>query len=161
MKKPSPAAIRDAVPLSRKLPVLEDHDFRCQVCGQPADTLQAWREHDERDRPLLGLTAVVLLGIGRDHTECRHELDAHPRLYAEETGQPGHFPLLCGPCDRRQGRTCTHPSTKANGGPGLLVQLSDPLRGAIVCNAGGRVYVTKRAMECAGRSVSGAARPSP
>ncbi len=147
MKKPAAAAIRAAVPLSRLPSAGRDPLHRCDVCGNPCEDLRAWRECDERDAPTL-----VLVFVGEDHVDCRKALDKHPRLYREETGAPGHFPALCGPCVHRRGLGCGHPDLKANGGQGLRVDLTDPMRG-IVCMLGrdGPIRIPRRAMRCAGR----------
>jgi hypothetical protein len=151
-KKPSPKTIRETQPLSAR-PRWDAKGFVCSVCGTPvaAAKLTAYREHDERDRPLLGNAAIVFLC---DSPPCKKALDDHPRLYTEDMGRPGAFPRLCGPCTRRDGDQCTDPSTKANGGPGLNVVLSGP--GIVFPNAHirsreGRVSLPVDAVECAGR----------
>lgn len=149
-KKPDIAAIRAAKPLS-VIPLCSDRLAWCNVCGRPSEELSAWRAHDERDKPIAGTNALVFIGVGSEHTECRTRMEKHPRLFAEVTGGPGHFPLLCGPCKHRSGVACGHPDLKANGGKGLQLTLSDPFRGAIICGANGRIRPNIRAMTCAGR----------
>lgn len=145
--KPSPAAIRAAVPLSALRPPSPD---TCSICGAHVDPCDLpaliYREHDERDRPT---PTLVFLGHAK---ECAKALDDHPRLYSRDDGTPGAFPRLCVGCAHRDGASCRHPDLKANGGTGLLVTFSDPLRGAILCGKGGRIRPLKTAMTCAGRS---------
>jgi hypothetical protein len=111
--KPNPAAVRAAVPLSETLSFLT---YSC-ICGRPAEELGLWREHDEHDLP-----TESFVFIGNDHAACLKLMKDHPRLYAEEMGKPGMFPI-CGPCRHRRAHACRHPKLKANGGPGVLVQL--------------------------------------
>lgn len=150
-KKPTVAAIRAALPLTALQ--VGRPDFVCVVCGGacPEDELQAWRECDERDRPLGGVDAVVFLGGGREHAACRKRLTDHPRLYIETPGDPGTFPRLCGSCVYRDGRTCRHPDLRANGGQGLRVDISDPFRGAIICTRPGIAAPVRHAVACVGR----------
>lgn len=151
-KKPTPSEIRAVLPLSKMCTRGEDPILVCGICGQKAEQLDAWIEHDEFDRPLLdGPEHLVFLGT--DHAACNRQLTLHPRLYERVTGRPGTFPRLCGPCVNRRGFDCAHPKLKANGGPGLLVQISDPLRGAIICGRGGRQRVLKPAVSCEGRTM--------
>ncbi len=154
-KKPNASAIRSAPPLSSK--PWHDPLIQCNVCGAEADSLTAWRTHDERDQPLEGVDALVF--IGRDHPGCIKVMENHPRLFAEERGEPGHFVKLCGGCRNRVGLDCVHPKLKSNGGPGLLVQISDPLRGVIVCTGRGRMNVVKHAFACDGQSLAGEPAP--
>ena len=159
MKKPSAAAIRAALPLS-KLPTRgADPVLVCTVCGAAVDPSDlpstVWREHDERDLPIAGNGALVFLGPGKAHARCRKALDDHPRLYAEETGQPGAFPALCGGCAHRSGDACRHPDAKANGGPGLVVRLGTPFAGLIICSRGGGCHApVANAVQCDGRAES-------
>lgn len=158
MKKPTATSIAAAVPLSKGPARPADPITACNVCGQPSDSLYVWREHDELDQPLTGHEALVF--VGNDHKACIKTMEAHPRLYAERRGDPGHFPLLCGPCTFRSGFGCTHPDLRANGGPGLSVQLSNMFKGAIFCGGRrggglGRIPIVNRAMSCAGQKVAG------
>jgi len=154
MKKPDVAAIRAAVPLSRRPERGQDPIRVCNVCGVAVDPkdlyLTVWREHDEADRPIAGDGALIFLGSGTVHEACRKTLEAHPRLYAEVSGTPGNFPWLCGPCVHRQERRCTHPSTKANGGAGIAITLSG-LNGIICTRGRGCITPTKNAVACAER----------
>lgn len=154
MKKPSAAAIRAAEPLSttgaRAIPA--GQPFGCSICGRPTDSPTLWRESDERDQPIEGEQALVF--IGRDHAACMKRMEAHPRLYVEERGDPGHFPRLCGDCPFRRSLGCSHPDLKANGGGGLKVMLANMLRGAIVCTKGGRIREVNHALECVGKEVA-------
>lgn len=146
------AEIAAATPLSRwpKRPI--DPMAGCNVCGEPAEELAAFLEHGAGDKPPPeDQRHAALVFIGRGHRACMKVLEAHPRLYAEVRGDPGHFPLLCGPCQNRDGMACKHPDLRANGGAGLSVSLSDPLRGAIICGSRGRITVVNRAMSCKGR----------
>ncbi len=148
MKKPSKTTIAQSPPLS-VVPLTADRLAVCNVCGRPSEQLGAWRAHDERDVPIAGDRALVFVGV--DHPACRKHLDEHPRLFGEEMGEPGHLPLLCGPCTHRAGLACQHPDLKSNGGPGLLIDLHDPLHGAIICGAQGRIRLVRRALKCAGQ----------
>jgi hypothetical protein len=148
-KKPNAAEIRRALPLSKYAGASgPDRILRCNLCGGDSEDLRVWREHNERDNP-----TDVLVFVGADHEKCSKRLEDHPRLYREETGDPGHFPALCGPCVHREGHGCRHPDLKANGGGGLRVDLTDPMRG-IVCMLGrnGPIRIPRRALRCAGRS---------
>lgn len=158
--KPSPSAIRSAPPLvppERRGP---DAILACGVCGitvDPSDLPSAvYREHDEHDQPITGPEALVFVGPLATHAECHRRLDAHPRLYAEASGDPGTFPALCGPCAHRRGRACSHPDLRANGGAGLRVHLSG--LAAIICGRGGCRVPIAHAIGCDGRTVE-RARP--
>jgi hypothetical protein len=161
MKKPSPSAIRAQLPLTARQQ-LDDLMSACNVCGRPSARLEAWREHDEHDHPRPELGAIVFLGA--DHRECHRILEEHPRLYAEIVGRPGHFPLLCGPCDHRRGLMCGHPRSTLNGGPGLGVrQAVAPGFAGVVCIRvrGGNMRPLRPAFECAGRVVAGVPQSMP
>lgn len=145
MGKPDVRAIRAAVPLSASV---SRRQFVC-ICGRSSDRLALWREHDERDMPIPGNQALVF--IAADHADCNKTMRKHPRLYAEQRGDPGSFPTLCGPCTYRQGLGCTHPDLKQNGGQGLLVNLRPTVpHNAIVCPP---PSLRARACECAGRTL--------
>lgn len=121
----------------------------CNLCGAPAERLRAMRECDEYDRPLPG--PASLLFIGERHGECRRKLDKHARLYRDDMGEPGTFPLLCGRCVHRRGFECTHPKLKQNGGPGLAVTLDGP--NGFLCRRGrgrGCEPMAKNAVKCEG-----------
>ena len=165
MKKPSRSAIAQA-PTLCSVRRGTDPIRVCSICGVDVDPddlpSTIWRECDERDVPLPGDDHILFLGSGKAHEACRKTLNAHPRLYVEETGAPGHFPRLCGPCVFRRfapgpagsrALTCAHPDTKANGGAGLKVMLSDYFRGAILCGRNGQIVPVKNAMECVGRKL--------
>lgn len=150
MKKPTQHQVLAVAPLS-EVPERGDDPIRqCNVCGLSSDSLAAWREHDERDLPLDG--ARFLVFIGKDHPACIKAMDKHPRLYAEVRGEPGTFPRLCGDCSLRRGLECSHPKLRANGGDGLLVNLDDPLHGAIICGRGGRITPVNHALTCEGKT---------
>lgn len=152
MSKLTPAAIRCAPDLVAAAP--PDRITACNVCGRPSSQLSAWRAHDEFDRPIAGVGALIFLGT--DHHACRKALDRHPRLYAEERGEPGTFPLLCGPCVHRRGTVC--PLARANGGPGITVSVDRFAGGGvIVCSRGACSHPVSRAHACSGREVSGTA----
>lgn len=141
------AAVRASNPLPRS--DITDPLAGCNVCGQTSARLGAYQAHDERDHPLPMPASLIF--IGKDHDACMRALDKHPRLYAETRGDPGHFPFLCGPCAQRDGLACRHPKLKANGGPGLLVNLQPSIRlppGTIICPPPKIVY---RAIGCEGR----------
>jgi hypothetical protein len=161
MKKPAAATIRRTTPLS--LVRRGTDPIRvCSICGLDVDhkdlPSEVWRECDERDRPLPGDEHVIFLGQGKVHEACRKTLNAHPRLYVEETGAPGHFPALCVDCVHRDGFGCRHPDLKANGGAGLRVGLHDPFANAILCGRNGRIRTVKRALDCAGQKLPGEER---
>jgi hypothetical protein len=158
--KPDLARIRNTVPLSRLLPAEFDRLRVCNICRLPSTRLEAWRECDERDRPIPHDAALVYIAV--DHPHCVREMEAHPRLYEPVPGAPGYFPL-CGDCTLRQGMSCTHPALRANGGAGLNVTLSGI--DGIVCTRGpsrcrsllkqavkcvGKVVVCRRCTECEG-----------
>lgn len=152
MKKPSKAAIRGTLPLSRRPERGSDPVAYCNLCGLPSANLAIYREHDEHDQPLGDVRGYIY--IAKDHPVCQREMELHPRLYAEVMGDPGTFPL-CGDCTHREAFRCRHPSLKANGGPGLQVILTDPFPGAICIRtragnmADGRM---RRARECTGKA---------
>jgi hypothetical protein len=157
VKKPSPSAIRAALPLtSIAVSKVTDRLFVCGVCGVAVDPddlpLTVWREHDEHDRPIPGNQAIVFLGPGSAHAACRKALDGHPRLYTEESGGPGHFPSLCGPCVHRDAIECRHPDKMASGGPGLAIHMQQ--LAAIVCSRGGGCHSpVQHAVRCDGRQL--------
>ncbi|TAL29066.1 MAG: hypothetical protein EPN98_21735 [Phenylobacterium sp.] len=148
-KKPGPAEIAAATPLTKALQRPADPMTACNVCGLDSAELRAWREHDERDQPIEGIGALVF--IGGDHPDCIKVMEIHPRLYAEVRGMPGYFPALCGPCVSRSGLACSHPDLKANGGAGLYVTLSGFAAGAILCGRGGCRTMPTRATACVGQ----------
>lgn len=151
MSKPNFAAIRTTAPLTTSLFRGVDPLHGCNLCTEAAKSLDLYRECDERDKPIPGDGA--LLYVGTEHHACHKQITSHPRLYIDAMGLPGSFPTLCGPCVRRIGLACTHPDLKANGGAGLLVNLSGgPMVGVIVCGRGGcRTSVPRVAKSCAGR----------
>jgi hypothetical protein len=125
------------------------------VCGREDEFLEPWREHDERDAPIAGAAAVVLLGSSKDHDACHEVLKRHPRLYAPDMGSPGSFPVLCGPCDHRRGAGCAHPDLKANGGAGLRVVANAPFGRMILCTReSGCLTPPKVAVTCDGQAVA-------
>lgn len=150
MKKPKPQEIAAVDPLTKSPARQVDPILNCNICGLESAKLRAWREHDERDKPIGGTGALVF--IGGDHPSCIKAMDKHPRLYSEVRGMPGHFPALCGSCPSRTGLTCSHPDLKANGGPGLHVTLSGYGADVIICRTGhGCHKMPTRATFCAGR----------
>jgi hypothetical protein len=150
MKKPNPAAVRKAPPLSI-LPLSVDRLDSCNVCGKSATVFRAWRAWDEFDRaPIAGTRALVFLAA--DHPDCLAKLEAHPRLFKEVAGQPGHFPGICGPCVLRKDLACTSPDLKASGGGGLKVEFSSMT--GVLCfgrGRGGCQTILQHAVACAGR----------
>jgi len=148
MGKIDVARIRSVRPLSDYENAKSDA-FVCVVCGSsPRGLLTAYRECNERDLPERGADRVVFLCRSE---KCYRVLNAHPRLYNQVTGDPGHFPALCGTCTFREGRSCTHPDLKANGGEGLKIGLGDPFRGAIcVLGRNGPLKRVLIASTCAG-----------
>lgn len=150
--KPTLGDIRARLPISQYKARGTDPIRVCNLCGLAAEQLSAWREHDEHDRPLEGPGRLVFIGVGAEHGACREHLDKHPRLYAEVTGLPGTFPRLCGDCPNRKGFACSHPNLKANGGPGLKVELDNAwAANAIICGRGGRIRPVHHALKCEGK----------
>ena len=159
MKKPTAATIRAHVPLT----VIARRDGAdpiscCGVCGvavDPSDLpLTVWRECGENDKPIAGHVALLFVGPGSAHAACRKRVDDHPRLYVEESGQPGHFPELCGPCIFRNGLSCGHAGLKANGGDGLAITLDRMT--AIICTRGAGCHTpVQHATKCRGRKLLG------
>ncbi len=131
-RKPSPSAIAVSAPLAT-VPLSADRLAVCNVCGKAAQDLETWRAHDERDKPIFGVRALVFLGAG--HTDCYAKLQAHPRQFAQEDPRPGYVPHLCGACMWRTGLECKNPDAKANGGAGIRLELSSM---GIVCHGRGR-----------------------
>jgi hypothetical protein len=162
MLKPTTKQIADAMPLTEAHtaphgPFMTEQ-FMCGICGQGSDSLALYRECDVVDKPYPGDESLIF--IGRDHAGCMRAMDAHPRLYIEESGNPGNFPALCGECTWRVDLRCEHPDQFVKGGPGLLVELTDPLRGAIVCGTDSqgrraRIRMVNRAVSCAGQEIKG------
>jgi hypothetical protein len=154
--KPNVAAIRAAQPLSALPTCGADPITVCNICGKSCEQLALWREHDERDKPTKKL---VFIGTSPEHADCRKVMEKHPRLYADDRGMPGYFPLLCGPCVHRQGWRCTHADLKANGGAGLKVSLAGV--NAILCGPGGCRSGLREATACVGRKVAASSEASP
>lgn len=100
----------------------------CQSCGlQTFDLdsplLHRWEECDERDRK----TGVIVVLCKR----CAERIvEPHPRLYScLATTEP--FPGsngICVDCPHRSGTRCSHPLAKANGGPGVMLTVTKPIR---------------------------------
>ena len=129
---------------------------RCASCGAidpnagtrlPLYTV--WREHDEQDRPEPRF--VVLCRPCGDRL-----IEPHPRLYA---ALPANAPAigampLCLACRHREGTACRNPLAKANGGPGMPVDIDPPGTMHVNRGGGGRNYWTKvytrPARSCAG-----------
>lgn len=129
-KKPSVAAIMRGGYLTEYTRRPVDPMSACNLCGEEASWLEAYREHDEQDHPIPGNDRILF--IGYEHEQCEQRMIAHPRLYEEDTGEPGAFPRLCGDCAYRDGLRCTHRDLKANGGTaGLRVELEGG--GLIMC----------------------------
>lgn len=92
----------------------------CQSCGYTADRseLFRWIECDESDQP----TAVVVTLCAKCVASV---VEDHPRLYRPihpNEPIPGTL-ALCVTCRHRSGNRCGHPSAKANGGPGVMLQV--------------------------------------
>lgn len=105
----------------------ERHPLCCSNCGQGPATgaaLQRWRECDGKDQPT---QTIVLLCA-----PCaRRLIEPAPRLYVKVDA---NAPLLgtmemCAECRHRKMLSCTNPLTKANGGPGLILKVAEPIRG--------------------------------
>lgn len=162
MLKPTPEKIIQTMPLTGAhtapygpFPL---EQFMCGMCGQGSGSLALYRECDAFDKP--HYVDESLIFIGRDHAGCMRAMDAHPRLYIEESGNPGSFPMLCGECTWRVDLRCEHPDQFVKSGPGLKVDLFDPLRGAIVCGTDSqgrrsRIRMVNRAVSCAGQEIKG------
>lgn len=124
---------------------------RCQLCGKEGDicSFYMWEECDDADQPEPGNVLVIC----RDGP-CNQQLQDHERLYHQVPwgqGGPGHFMLLCGSCENRDGTKCTHPKLKANGGDGLLVNFANLLRGIVCFNDGqSRPIFPSPATKCEG-----------
>lgn len=108
------------------------HPYICQCCGGSAQaglgngilrlSIDRWQEHDHNDRKEHRL--VVLCNV------CSARIvKPHPRLY--EKLQPAHpWPgcmALCLDCSHRDGVSCSHPNSKANGGPGVMLTIPKPM----------------------------------
>ena len=155
------AKIRSEAPLTETPFRGSDPLACCNLCGVPAREYQAWREHDERDQPIPGDAALVFLGTGPAHIGCRTALENHPRLYAEERGNPGHFPRLCSRCAFRDWLACTHPDLKANGGAGLSVGLDSMAMVVCVKTAHGSARPLSQALSCKGQTLPGEVTDAP
>lgn len=120
-----PLAERREPGLSATLPYPRELGV-CQSCGTTADpsdyvALVRYREYDEWDRPTY--TLVVLC------PRCGKQLiEPHARLYSTLDNYqpwPGAVPLCVG-CVHMKNLGCSHPSAKANGGPGVLLTIPKP-----------------------------------
>ena len=133
----------------------------CSRCGERAMVLRdrdretalpthaIWREHGDADEPEPGYIELC--------TACSDAvIGPHPRLYSR---MPVNAPAigampLCLDCVRRSGLRCTHPDAKANGGPGLAIDIDPPGTMHVNRGGGGRNYWTKvytrPARSCAG-----------
>ena len=140
---PSPLLIRATQPLTARHPQRPREPWHCGVCGKPAAEYVAWRECDEKDAPIAGGAAVLLLGVG--HKACRTAIDEHPRLYKQDVGEPGSFTGLCAACPHRVGQACL--MSKAGGGPGITVHIAK----ARVCRSDYGSFVFRVATACTGR----------
>ena len=100
------------------------HPHVCQGCGlADPQKLCRWQECDHHDQP--ELRVVVLCG------GCAQRLiEPHPRLYHrmdQNAPMPGCM-KVCLNCSFRQGVSCSHPAARANGGDGVELTVSRPLR---------------------------------
>ena len=109
----------------------EKHPLACQKCGGsnvPGAgnglmrlALYRWQECDHNDQPEHRI--IVLCD------KCSKAIiDPHPRLYhsiPHNQPWPGCMPL-CVDCKFRDGISCTHPNAKANGGPGVMINIEPP-----------------------------------
>lgn len=114
----------------------EKHPNVCQRCGgsdKPGfgnglmrTSIDRWQEHDHNDRPEQMI--VVLC------TKCaKAVIEQHPRLYNRLdpfAPWPGAM-ALCVACRHRQGVACGHPDAKANGGPGVMLTVGQPIRAMV------------------------------
>ena len=148
--KPKPVEIKRWVPLS-DTPQPADR-FVCSVCGFDSKLLETYQEHDEFDR-VTG--RFIFLGLEDEHARCGRFLEDHPRLYTEAMGAPGSFGMLCGGCTLRVGSACTHPSLKANGGPGMSVGMNTPFKGVIIKTTTGCYRPPPRPLDCDGQKLRG------
>jgi hypothetical protein len=114
----------------------------------PPKGVYGWQEHGDTDSPE---PIVVMLC-----TTCSDRLIVpHPRLYrqlAPNEPFPGVMELCLG-CRFRTGVRCTHPALKANGGPGLKIEIGPPDVAMVHGVRGGQKVILYRhpAKECAGR----------
>lgn len=114
----------------------ERNPFVCQQCGGSnlanhgngimRLSLDRWQECDHNDKPEAKI--LVLCNV------CsKRMIQPHPRLYHKlDTNAPWPGCMaLCVDCTHRDGIRCAHPQAKANGGKGVMLQLSKPVRGFI------------------------------
>lgn len=118
------------------------HPNYCQSCGrrrfdieEAGELLTLWIECNDYDRP--AASRKLLLCSACDRTDATGKplpvgvkkgglIDRHPRLYHLPTH---NAPVLggmsqCGGCKHRSALSCTNPQAKANGGPGMPIQVS-------------------------------------
>ena len=100
---------------------------QCQLCGREGDicSFQMHQECSEDDKPEKDRYLIICR-----EGNCYQRLLDHERLYKHVPwgmGQAGALMLLCSDCPSRKNFSCAHPDLKANGGPGLLVNLANPL----------------------------------
>jgi hypothetical protein len=146
------------LPLSQRTRDKKNPISACGVCGEkvPAEFLDAWRESDEAGKPQEG--PLFLVFIDTRHQACQKVLEDHERAYVLETGAPGSFPHLCGPCRYRTPElTCSSLLLKSRGGPGLQVdQTITPEQLAVL--TGGGPQPVAHAVACSGRDAGNEAR---
>ena len=112
--------------LSGTPPKHEFNRWTCLVCGDGHDApgnedMQLWIECDDHDQPTLTVIALCPNCAGR-------LIEPHPRLYIR---MQRHQPIpgvmeCCQGCRFQLEMSCTNPSAKFNGGPGLLVRYPQP-----------------------------------
>ena len=111
-----------------------DTFLRCQLCGYVSNDICEFRmlqECDDEDNVEPYNVLVIC-----DTEKCWSVIRRHPRLYRTVPwgqGQPGHFMLLCGPCQYRDVSKCSHLDLKINGGEGLNLYKDTSLPNVIVC----------------------------
>lgn len=110
----------------------EKHPLKCQLCGGTngrhgipgiiRHSVDRWQEHDHHDKP----EPRVIVLCDKCARRC---IEPHPRLYNQlQDNQPWPGCMeLCVNCKHRSGVSCTHPSAKANGGPGVLITITKPI----------------------------------
>lgn len=129
----------------------EDRHLGCNVCGLPALEVLLLREHDDKDQKGMGPGSLFYLGLGKGHERCEERMVSFPRLYVEETGEPGTF-ALCAQCKHREGYKCANPDQRAKGGPGFSITVEP--QGREGWRSRGRASLApKRAIRCAGRLI--------
>lgn len=107
----------------------EKHPESCQSCGRGTATGDKVSRHVECDHLDQPTPVIVVLC----EPCAKRIIEPHPRLYLRQDDNkpiPGAM-VLCSDCRHREKLRCTHPSLKANGGPGLSIRCPEPVRGFV------------------------------